>query len=170
MNSYDKTEYPHAGHAVKIEWHYDDSSREPWKECDGHGPVSDWTQRDKKPGERELCRDRKSKRFYDYGEAIKIAKRDGWDAEPYKTGSKGEQAVRAVEANFKYLKRWCDGDWHWCGYIVTIDGMDYDESLWGIESDSQAEMEKEAIQTAKDWLDNEPTESHDAACRDCVTA
>lgn len=50
----------------------------PWDNCDGHGPVSDWTRRDKKPGELVLNTDRQSKRFYDYAEACRIARRDQW--------------------------------------------------------------------------------------------
>ncbi len=170
MEAYDQTEYEHAGHTIRIQWHFDQDTGAPWEEHDGHGPVSDWTRRDRLPGERLLHSDHGSKRFYDYAEAIKIAKRDGWDAKPYKTDTKGEQAARAVEADFQWLRSWCNDGWHWCGYTVEIDGMKYDESLWGIDSDSQAEFEKEAVQTAKDWLDTELAESFDAACRDLVTA
>ncbi|WP_239482854.1 hypothetical protein [Paraburkholderia sp. C35] len=50
----------------------------PWEEHDGHGPVSDWTTRDKRPGERVLSSDRGIKRFYDVQEANRIAEQDGW--------------------------------------------------------------------------------------------
>jgi hypothetical protein len=56
----------------------------PWEECDGHGPVSEWTTRDKAPGELVLCEDRGSRRFYDYAEACRIARRDGWGFMPHK--------------------------------------------------------------------------------------
>jgi hypothetical protein len=56
----------------------DEDSGAPWKRDDGHGPVSDWTGREKRPGERVLSEDRTSKRYYDFEEAVKIAKRDGW--------------------------------------------------------------------------------------------
>lgn len=164
-----KTTLEHNGYTITIEWLRDDDTRAPWEEHDGHGPVSEWTSRDKNPSERVLCSDRNSYRYYDYAEAIKIAKRDGWDAKPYKTGTKGQQAARAVEADFEYLRRWCNDDWFWCGYTVEVDGTNYHESLWGIDSDSQAEFESEALEAAKSWLDNELAESHDAACRDVVT-
>lgn len=119
----------------------DDDMGEPWKEHDGHGPVSDWTSRDKAPGERVLYEDRGSKRYYDWQEAIKIAKRDGWDAKPYKTGTKGQQAARAVEADFQRLRAWCQDDWCWVGVRLSVSkgGVTLDKyaaSLWGIESDS----------------------------------
>lgn len=58
--------------------HSDDSMGEPWKEHDGHGEVSDWTTRAKLPGEMVLSEDGRSKRFYDFAEACKTARRDGW--------------------------------------------------------------------------------------------
>jgi len=116
----------------------DDDMREPWKEHDGHGPVSDWTSRDKRPGERVLT-NQYSKRYYDYAEAIKIAKRDGWDAPPYSEGTPGERAVRAVEADFKHLQDWCNDEWCWCSVILSVSksGVTLDKyaaSLGGIES------------------------------------
>jgi hypothetical protein len=102
---------------VRVEWDYDTGA--PWEEHDGHGPVSEWTTRDKAPGERVLCSDRNSKRYYDFAEAVKIAKRDAWDAPPY-GGSKGERAVRAVEADFENLRRWCNNDWHWISVGVEV--------------------------------------------------
>jgi hypothetical protein len=32
----------------------DDLNDPPWERADGHGPVSDWTRREKRPGERVL--------------------------------------------------------------------------------------------------------------------
>ena len=62
----------------------DDDMGPPWKVHDGHGPVSEWRPRDsKRPGERVLNEDRGSCRFYDWQEAVKIAKRDGWGFLPY---------------------------------------------------------------------------------------
>jgi hypothetical protein len=168
MDYFDITIEEHNGHTIGVTWHYDEDCEAPWEHEGGHGPVSDWTRRDKAPGEMVLCEDRGSKRYYDFAEAIKIAKRDGWDAPPYKTGTKGQQAKRAVEADFKYLQRWCKDDWFWCGYVVTVDGTQID-SLWGIDSDSRDEFTKEAIEQAKAHLDREEKESADAACRDIAT-
>lgn len=72
----------------------------PWDEEDGHGDVSDWTTRDKLPGELVLNEDRDRKRFYDFAGACRTARRDGWGFLPGK---------------LKYEKRadcwhaWCEG-------------------------------------------------------------
>lgn len=118
--------------------HHDDNMGEPWKEHDGYGPVSEWTNRDKAAGERVLNQDRGSYRYYDFAEAVKIAKRDGWGV----TGGrrKGETAkqyaTRAAEQDFAVLKAWCEDEWHWTGIVVTVfrDGVKLaSEGLWGIE-------------------------------------
>lgn len=57
---------------------YDEDAGTPWDNEDGHGPVSKWTNRPKRPGELVLQSDRGGYRYYDYAEAVKIAKRDGW--------------------------------------------------------------------------------------------
>lgn len=62
--------------------HADDSHSAPWKECDGHGPVSDWTTRGKRPGEMVLNQDGRSKRYYDFAGACRIARRDGCGSLP----------------------------------------------------------------------------------------
>lgn len=170
MNSIHTETTEHKDHKITVKWYHDEDSGPPWEDCDGHGPVSEWTTRDKLPGERVLCTDRFARRYYDFAEAVKIAKRDGWDAKPYGTGTKGEQAVRAVEENFKYLQRWCNDGWHWAGYVVKIAGQDYEDSLWGIDSDSIAEYTKTAFTDAKEWLDRELAESQRAACADIITA
>lgn len=107
----------------------------PWDNSDGHGVVSDWTSRDKNPGERVLCSDRHSKRFYDVQASTAIAKRDEWDAAPY-GGTKGEKAARAVEADYEYLRQWCNDEWFYVGVVVTDSDGNHLASLWGIESNS----------------------------------
>ena len=172
MHAYDSTTIEHEGHSITVSWHYDEGLREPWKENDGHGPVSEWTTRDKQAGELVLCKDGRSKRFYDFAEACRIAKRDGWDSQPFNKGqeSKRQQAAKAARADFEYLRAWCNDEWHWSYYTVTIEGMDYDESCGGIESDSQAEIEQEALADAKAWLEQELAESEAMAARDILTA
>ncbi len=125
------------GYSAHIEIFQDDAMREPWIEHDGHGVISEWESRDKLPGERILCSDRGMHRFYDIQETIKIAKHDGWDAPPYKQGTKGEQAARAVEADFRNLRAWCNDEWTWVVIHVTVshDGCEVgDEYVGGVES------------------------------------
>lgn len=62
----------------------DHGSAAPWEECDGHGPVSDWTSRAKLPGELVLSVDRNMRRYYDFATACKMARQDGWGYAPGK--------------------------------------------------------------------------------------
>lgn len=142
MDAYHTEAIEHAGKKYRIDYVYDQDMGPPWEEDDGHGPVSDWTTRDKRPGELVLAENRHSKRYYAFQEAIAIAKRDGWAAPPYNEGTPGQKAERAVRADFEFLRAWCNDEWHWCGVVVTeirkdADGFTYDgetASLWGIES------------------------------------
>lgn len=145
------------GHTITIEWYYDCDCEPPWEHEDGHGSVRDSRSRDKAPGEKELWYDHGTYWFYDYAGAIKLAKKDGWDAPPYKTGTKGQQAQRAVDSDFDYLRRYLTQDWWWCGYVLKVDGQEID-SCWGIDSDSIDEFEKEQFEQAKAQIEKEATE------------
>jgi len=70
------------GYRFRVNIEDDDSGEAPWERDDGHGPVSDWTSRDKLPGERVLNTDHGRKRYYDVAEATRIAKRDCWGLGP----------------------------------------------------------------------------------------
>lgn len=138
MNEAYRTETrDHGATSFRIEWCYDTDADAPWDREDGHGPVSDWTSRDKRPGEMILCSDRRMKRYYDFAEAVKIARRDGWDTKPYGTRKPGERAHAAAIADYNYLRQYIAQDWHYCGIVVTLldaDGEpDVNASLWGIE-------------------------------------
>lgn len=71
-----------AGKAFAFKIEDDSDMGPPWENEDGHSPVSDWTTRGKASGELVLSSDRDSRRFYDFKEACKIARRDGWDFLP----------------------------------------------------------------------------------------
>ena len=127
--------------SVKVE--HDSGHGAPWAEECGHGPVTDWTTRDKRPGELVLNSDRGSKRYYDFAEACRIAQRDGWNAAPYSdTETKRQRAAKAARADFEWLRAWCDNEWQYVGIIVTLlddDGNETEisDSLWGVcDSDS----------------------------------
>ena len=138
----DKIQVTANGHVFtfRVEFEQDDTCREPWEDSEGHGPVSDWTHRDKLPGELVLNTDRTAKRFYDYAEACRIALRDRWDALPYNDGSqtKRQQAAKAALSNFNYLREWCQDEWRYV--IVTVTLLDAEgeetnvrEILGGVE-------------------------------------
>lgn len=123
--------------------HDDDDNTPPWKQEDGHGPVSDWTSRDKLPGELILNEDGRSKRFYDFAAAVKIAKRDGWNSAPFDDGlTGGARAAKAARADYERLRRWCNDDWRYIGVALQVWFKDiqltdeYGAALWGIESDA----------------------------------
>ena len=126
--------------SFRIEWLYDHDCDPPWDREDGHGPVSDWEHRSKRPGEMILNSDHGSHRFYDFAEAVKLAKKDGWNTAPFDWPTNGARAHAAALADFDYLRRFCNDQWHYCGIVVTLLDADgepdsVDASLWGIESE-----------------------------------
>lgn len=155
------------GFEVTARLEADDSCDTPWEREDGHGPVSEWTTRDKRPGERVLSSDRSSKRYYDVQEAIAIAKRDGWDAKPY-GGTKGAKAVRAVEADFERLRQWCADEWRYVGVVLTVSkgGVtlnDHAASVWGIEDNTTDYL----VEVANELLDEAVEAGRTAAAKVC---
>lgn len=123
--------------------HDDDDNTPPWKQEDGHGEVSDWTTRDKAPGELVLNEDGRSKWFYDFAGAVKTAKRDGWNAAPFDDGlTGGAKAAKAARADYERLRAWCNDDWRYIGVALQVWFEDiqltdeYGAALWGIESDA----------------------------------
>jgi hypothetical protein len=118
------------GLTLRIRFERDGDMGPPWEEHDGHGSVSEWTTRDKRAGERVLHSDRDSKRYYDFADAIRIAKRDGWglgDAQKAALAARlGRQPTakqiraEAVERDFEYLRAWCADEWQWTCIIVEL--------------------------------------------------
>lgn len=142
---YDSDKFERGGRTFRVNMPHDDFDRCPWGDDDGAGIVTDWTSRDKAPGERLLCSDRSSSRFYDWAETMKKAKRDGWGlcdadkaalAEKLGRSPSASQIIsEAVERDFDRMRRWCDGQWCYVGVIVTELESGESDSLWGIESD-----------------------------------
>lgn len=139
-----KTTFEFRGHTFQLEVYPDECSGAPWDMDDSTGLVSYWTRRDKRSGEWVLSTDHGSKRYYDFAETMKKAKREGWDTPPYRVGTKGERAVRAVTADFERLRRWCDDGWCYATLHVTLldpSGYEteYDDHLGGVEYDYSTE-------------------------------
>ena len=153
-NLYDGEKFERNGRTYRVNFPIDDSGRFPWEDDDGVGLISDWTTRDKAPGERVLNSDRSSKRFYDFAETMRKAKRDGWGLHPEavaeleerlgRPAKRGDIIAQAVENDFSRLKGFCEDRWQYVGVVVThINTDEYgdeedgeSDSLWGIESDS----------------------------------
>ena len=123
------------GYLFTIEVDYDEFEEPPWSRYDGHGPVSDWTTRNKKPSEVVLWTVGGSNLYYDFSRAMKKAKEERWDAAPYGQGTKGERAERAVRAYIKYLRDYIDNVWVYVTLSVTLKGSGYTTSLGGVEYD-----------------------------------
>lgn len=132
---YKEYQHVHQGREMIVSYHYDYDHGDPWKEEDGHGPVSEWRdKKTKRPGEMIVTTDRDQCRFYDFQEATKIAKRDGW-VDPQ--SPKRKQLIReAVMRDYIRLCRWCNNQWYWMGVMVKDVETDVSASLWGIESDA----------------------------------
>lgn len=140
----------------------------PWKECDGHGPVSEWTTRKKRPGERILNKDGTSRRYYDVEGATKQAWKEGWGIgierlaelakELGRAPTCGEIVAKAVELNFDYLHGWCNNEWHYqCLEIRLLDeeGEETDvvQYLGMVEdSDDGKYMEEQAREMAEELM------------------
>lgn len=124
-----------------VEFEDDNDHGTPWENECGHGPVSDWTTRDKAPGELVLAADRSHKRYYDFAEACRIALRDEWDAAPYNDGSETprQQAAKAARADYDNLRAWCNDDWRYVGVIVTLlddegEPTEVSDQLFGVDT------------------------------------
>lgn len=141
---YETRDIEQNGKTYRVEFIFDSDMGAPWEEHDGHGVVSNWENRDKKPGEVVIASDRGSKRFYDVAATTRIAKRDGWGVSGADTSNmtRAQIAALAVQRDMERMRGWCNDVWHWCGVSVfplTADGDELrskTESLWGIESDA----------------------------------
>lgn len=128
------------GMTFRATLHRDDDQTPPWERSDGHGPVSEWTSRAKRPGERVLVGARSGRcLYYGFQEAVRTARRDGWGS-ALAEGTPGQRARDAAEADFDLLRRFCADLWGYVGVCVTVSigGVEltgeYAYSLWGVES------------------------------------
>ena len=129
------------GYSFRVQFQHDENHEPPWENDCGRGIVSDWTQRDKRPGERVLCEDRHSSRFYDVEATIKLARKDGWGTTDGKREGESPRAyaMRAVEEDFEFLSAWCRDVWSYVGVIVAQVDEEGNplgpvDSLWGVET------------------------------------
>ena len=128
------------GFTIRAALDIDYDSDAPWEE-DGDGPVSDWTSRDKAPGELVLDAAMGAYRYYDYDEACRIALRDGWDAAPLNTGQETtlQQAMKAALADYERLRAWYENRWYYADVVVTVSKAGIklgSAALCGVESDA----------------------------------
>lgn len=151
--AYETFEKELGGMKFRVDFCYDEDMGEPWKEHDGHGIVSEWTTRSKAPGERVLCKDRDSRRYYDVQATMEKAEKEGWGIENPEGKTKGQILAEAVDRDFKYLKGWCNDEWHWTTVrvrLLDVDGNPTNEweTCGGIESSDEKYLKEVAGELA----------------------
>lgn len=132
---HDGDTFTHRGHEFKINIHRDDWHGAPWKECDGHGTVSEWTRRVKTPGERILVKDRHgARRYYDVAGTIQTARRDQWGCDHPEHTTAGQRAACAVDQDFEHLRTWCADLWEYVDLDVSlVEDFRHHETISGVE-------------------------------------
>lgn len=155
------------GHHFRVTFERDDCIGPPWKEYDCYGPVTEWERRAKRPYERILIEERHGmRRFYDFQEAVRLARRDGWSTAEIErrkangeTFTRGQIAHAAAESDFQRLRAWCADDW--CFVVVYVhllcdacrqpNPTDW-ACLGGVESDCGAYIDEIAHELADEIL------------------
>lgn len=179
MQPIDTKTVEHNGFSAEIKAYHDEHMGEPWKEHDGHGIVSEWTTRDKAPGELVLNTDRRSFRYYDFKGTLQIARKDGWglsqeeigklSARLGHTATQREITAESVRRDYEHLRAWCNDEWFWTGYTTTItapDGQTRDgDSCWGF--DDLAYMLEEATGNAVYSIEQWQKEMTETAIAEC---
>lgn len=119
------------GLRFRVRFEHDVDAGYPWEDDDGCGPVrkSNKPHRDgssdKRPGERPLNSAGRNEWqfYYDWQSAIKTARVDGWNAQPYDAPN---AALRAVQENFDYCREFINDGWSYVGVIVERINVDGD--------------------------------------------
>lgn len=144
MKPFDEETVEFDGATVRISYHYDDGRDAPWDREDGHGAVCKSTHPhgyggEKRPGDRPLNQPARGQwqYYYDWAGACKLAKKDGWNTEPYDAPNRIE---RAVQADFDFLRGWLNDDWRYVGvvcHVIDEEGEEiegFEDSCWGYAS------------------------------------
>lgn len=145
------------GVTYRVQYLVDDYAGLPWEESDGHGIVSEWTTRDKRPGELVLGSERHYNRFYDFSATMKKARAESWGSPGSELNKSlglthGQVAELAVRSDFKYLRSFVNDEWFYCGvFVFPLDSEgnaleSRGQSVWGIESNDD-EYLKEVAQS-----------------------
>ena len=181
---YDGSTFELGGLTFTVKFEPDNDMGPPWDEHDGHGPVREcktphwYREGSKRPGERPLNKpDRHEiQYYYDWQAACQLARKEGWNTQPYDAPNRIE---RAVQADFDYCRRYLSGDWQWMGVIVTCEETGGEESLWGIDGDHDNYLTEVAYELAAELVsqheqalaiaESEKVEVQYWAARDVVT-
>ena len=166
---YDPTDLKLFGLTFRVQLQRDDQQDPPWERSDGHGVVTDWIgtyDRDEadKRGLRVLHVDHggSAARYYDFGESLKLARKDGWGLNPEEeaklradfTQYDGQKLPkhlileRAVQLDYEFIRDWCHDRWEYVGVVVTLPGTNIERSVWGIESNATEYLAEVACELA----------------------
>lgn len=117
MHIFDDYEtFMHKGREFAVTSVYDDFGDTPWDFCEPIFKPTEWTRRDKNPGELVIADDRGYRRYYNFSGAVKALR---------KSGVTGENAAKVARAEFEYFRGWCNGKWHY--HVVFVAPMITDE-------------------------------------------
>ena len=131
----------------------------PWEISDSHGIVSDWTTRSKAPGERVLSCSGSSYRYYDWEGTIKRARAEKWGISGPTTGLTSRQITElAVKYDYEYLLAYCNNEWSWVGYTVTLldsngEMTKFSDSVWGFESFDEESIRDSYLEVCDELID-----------------
>jgi hypothetical protein len=140
----DADERTYQGRTIRVKFEFDEFAGAPWDEFDPLGAVADWTTRPKAPGELILATHRSAHRFYDFAGAVAGLRRDGL------TGPEAEGVARS---EYEIFRSWLADDWSYMTATVTVDGLDYSDSLGGISGLGAADVIADLMPGAKAAID-----------------
>lgn len=171
MRLYDGDTFEHLGLTFRVHLPYDDASDPPWERSDGHGPVrqvftSHSSHVDKRPGERPMHSNRHATWLYDWQEASRLARVDGWGLGPKdsaelerrlgRPAKPGEIRQEAVRKDFEFLSGWLGDQWSYIGVCVELLDDDgeavtdkYAAAIWGVESCAEEYIAELALEMAE---------------------
>ena len=123
----------------------------PWEYCDNEvNLITDWTRRDKKPGELILTTDRTYKRFFDYQAACRYALDNQWGSRDALPGDTKKQIASKAALNlFNYWRSWCDDEWAYRYIEITLIDPDTNQETYFIDSCGGIE---DLNNYDKDWI------------------
>ena len=125
---------------MKLSYQFEDDNvtGPPWDEIEGHGPVVEAGRHshrsgNKRPGWRPLHSPVivRTQLYYDWKEACRMARVEGWDAPPY--GEPG-RIQRAVQHDFDYLRQYVAGDWGYVCVVIRDENCRIVNSVCGVET------------------------------------
>jgi hypothetical protein len=151
------------GFRFRVNFPADTDHEAPWDDGDGRGIVSDWTSRDKHPGEVTLFTDRHgSKRYFDWSGTIAKAKLEGWglgdekhaalEAKLGQPPTRGQIIEASVRSEFDNFRKWLNDEWQYVGIVIThipagddeeSAPNDYTHAVWGFDDSDDSYLSDE---------------------------